>query len=958
MESRFLPETSVDASTVNKKFQTPEEELVYLRGQVAEKEKALFEQGIENKREDVIKHQISTYKDNSPENFLHESFKIPDSSVGEILLDLAPESHDKQIEGLIHILYEKGVMNALSVVEALNNPHLEDDFHRFLVEYMKKGFPVNGLKEGSNFSKSLKHTLFEVSLPEAQKSEQTKQLKEILSSMEQFYAGMLSVQGKNRDDHFSIELAIKQDSQEFIFYVSVPDDKIAMFEKHVLSIFSSAKLIEQKDDYNIFNPNGVALGSTADQSKNPIYPIKTYHQFDYDPLNMVLNAFSKIKHEGEGAAIQIIIKPRSDYYVTRYKDALEEINKGVPLKKAIDIRHSIGGEFAKLGKELTSEFGKEFAGALFGSKKKDNDKNPVIDEIALENIKNKISTPIVEANIRIVVSAENRARANEILNDIESSFNQFENTLGNTLKFKKVEKAADLTKLIRAFSFRTFSDYLAGTLASEDPSGRALPLSLSEITSMLHFPGESVVSTPQLRQSKSGTASAPLGMPHEGVLLGVNKHRNLDTNIFITPEDRLRHFYVIGQTGTGKTTMLKNMIIQDIKNGDGVCFIDPHGSDVQDILANIPPERYEDVIYFDPAHTARPMGLNMLEYNPESPEQKTFVVNELFSIFQKLYGGVPESMGPMFEQYFRNATMLVIEDPSTGCTLLDVSRVMAVKSFRDLKISRCKNPVVVQFWKEIAEKAGGEGALANMVPYITSKFDVFLANEIMRPIIAQEQSAFDFREIMDNKKILLVNLSKGRLGTINSNLLGLILVGKILMAALSRVDSFGKKELPPFYLYIDEFQNITTDSISVILSEARKYKLSLTIAHQFIAQLDEKIKDAVFGNVGSMAVYRVGSDDAEFLAKQFEPVFTAQDIMGIDNFNAYLKILVEGKPVRPFNIEKSGFPPKGSSEVAEKLKELSYLKFGRARDEVDEEILKKYKKEPVVTSNPLEVFKK
>jgi hypothetical protein len=343
------------------------------------------------------------------------------------------------------------------------------------------------------------------------------------------------------------------------------------------------------------------------------------------------------------------------------------------------------------------------------------------------------------------------------------------------------------------------------------------------------------------------------------------------------------------------------------------------------------------------------MALNMLEYDVRFPEQKTFVVNELFSIFQKLYGGNPESMGPMFEQYFRNATMLVIEDPESGSTLLEVSRVMSDKAFRDLKLSRCKNPVVVQFWREIAEKAGGEASLANIVPYIVSKFDVFLANEIMRPVIAQEKSSFNFRQIMDDKKILLVNLSKGRLGEINSSLIGLIIVGKILMAALSRVDSLDDKNMPPFYLYIDEFQNVTTNSISTILSEARKYKLSLNVAHQFIAQLDEKIRDSVFGNVGSMAVFRVGSEDAEFFEKQFAPVFTAKDIMNIDNYNCYLKMLAKGVPIKPFNI-KTMAPQEGDKSKLAALKELSYLKFGRPREEVESEIMKKYLKPKVEQS--------
>jgi hypothetical protein len=363
------------------------------------------------------------------------------------------------------------------------------------------------------------------------------------------------------------------------------------------------------------------------------------------------------------------------------------------------------------------------------------------------------------------------------------------------------------------------------------------------------------------------------------------------------------------------------------------------------VLKNIPPERYKDVIYFDPSYTEKPMALNMLEYDRSKPEQKIFVVNELFSIFQKLYGGVPESMGPMFEQYFRNATMLVLEDPDTGCTLLDVSRVMANKEFRQLKLSHCKNPVVYQFWTEVAEKAGGEASLANIVPYIVSKFDVFLANDVMRPIIAQEKSSFNFRDIMDNKKIFLVNLARGKLGEINANLLGLILVGKLQMAALSRVDSIAGG-FAPFYMYIDEFWTITTDSFVSIFSEARKYMLSLTVAHQYITQLQENIRDAVFGNVGNFITFRISSEDAEYMEKMYGPQFTAKDMMNTENLNAYVKMLIKGIPQKAFNI-KEPFPPKGNDDVVETLKQLSYLTYGGDRAEIEEGILRKYQKQPV-----------
>ncbi|MDQ5911864.1 MAG: hypothetical protein QG568_76 [Patescibacteria group bacterium] len=951
--------SSANSSAVyeNKQFASIQEELDYLRGVVQSREQHLVShpesEARQQERSAIIDSEIANYSVQDADRVLHEHYKMPAQEQWEIILDLSPEMHDKRMEGLMQIMQEKGVLNAIQVARGMNSPHIDGDFHRFLVEYLKKGYPSHGLKETLPVAKALKQTLYEVALPESKgdAEEKRKNLKELISSMEQFYAGMLSISGKASygtelvENQFTIELAVANGGEEFVFYVAVPDQKRDIFEKQFLSIFPNAKLAEKKDNYNIFNEEGFSVGSTGKQIRREIFPIKTYEQFDYDPLNVILNALSKIAKDGEGAAVQIVFNPAGDYYNKQYKEALDAIQKGESVKKATDIRHTLWGNFTKGFKELTKETYKEITK---GDKEK-KEEPKVVDSIAVEQITAKIQTPVIETNLRILASAANRQRAEDIITSIESSFGQFENSLGNGLKFDRVKEFA-LAELAHNYSYRLFD------------KEHSVPVSVRELTTIMHFPTESVSGTHQLKQSKAGSAPAPLGMPgaetkgfgtdargnqktHQNLFLGTNKHRNIDTPIYVTPEDRLRHFYVIGQTGTGKSTMLRNMIIQDIKNGDGVCFIDPHGSDVQDILAHIPKERYEDVIYFDPSHTDRPMSLNMLEYNRDYPEQKTFVVNELFSIFQKLYGGVPESMGPMFEQYFRNATMLVIEDPDSGCTLLDVSRVMAVKSFRDMKISKCKNPVVVQFWKEIAEKAGGEGSLQNMVPYITSKFDVFLANDIMRPIIAQEKSSFNFREIMDSKKILLVNLAKGRLGDINSSLIGLILVGKILMAALSRVDSFGK-EVPPFYLYIDEFQNITTPSIATILSEARKYKLSLTMAHQFIAQLDDNIKDAVFGNVGNMGVFRVGAEDAEFLEKQFEPVFTSNDIMNIDNMNCYIKMLSGGKPVRPFNVEFT-WPDKGTPDVVDNLKELSYLKYGQDRTLVEDLIMEKYKKEPV-----------
>jgi len=527
-----------------------------------------------------------------------------------------------------------------------------------------------------------------------------------------------------------------------------------------------------------------------------------------------------------------------------------------------------------------------------------------------------------EVNIRLVASASSEERAQQILAQLENSFSQYENADLNYFQIKNRNKKNDIAY---DFIFRNFIHE------------QAMILNVEEIASIFHLP-ISVTDAPKIKWLKSNAAPAPINIPKEGTIIGFNEYRGVKTEIRLTNEDRLRHFYTIGQTGTGKTTILVDMAKQDAVEGRGFCFIDPHGEAIESILTCIPKERAEDVIVFDPADVGRPFGLNMLEYDENHPEQKTFVINEMIGIFDQLYD-LKATGGPMFEQYMRNAMLLIMDDPESGSTLLEISKVLADEDFRAMKISKCKNPIVVDFWTKEAEKAGGEAALANMVPYITSKLTTFIANDMMRPIIAQQKSTLNFREIMDQNKILLVNLSKGKIGEINARLLGMVIVGKLLMAALSRVDT-PEEERVAFYLHMDEFQNVTTNSIAQILSEARKYKLSLSIAHQFISQLKEEISKAVFGNVGSMVLYRVGPEDAEFLEKQVEPVFTRNDLVNVDNHKGFAKVLIDGVLTKPFNIQ--GRPPtKGDQEISNALKELSRLKYGRDKDIVNREIMER-----------------
>lgn len=908
------------------KFSSPEEELKYLRERVAQKEQKLWDDGQPVSKEAVVSQEVIAYGKQSQGAVLAEHFILENPEFERAVEHIGSLSHRERMRELYKILAERGVLNAIKVASEQNNQHIEDDFHRVLVEYVKTGGVPPGLEKEHELAQLLRMTVYEVTLPFAGSQEGAREatFKEVITAMERFFVGMIPLEGASTTNYgpLSLELVLSNFSNDIVFYVGVREHMKDLFVKQILGAFPIAKIEECPADYNIFNEFGVAVASVAAASSNFVYPIQFADEVDNDPLTVVLNSFTKIERNGEGAAIQIIMYPDQDHIVNKVKHAIGQIRQGTPFKRAIDIPLSTGGAIVKT-------FSNFFANQT-KSAKKDAEQNTGAreqGEKAIALMDEKIKAPLLLANIRIVVSAPTRPRADAIRSSIEASFSQFNRPQGGGLKFVSVEKGK-LQQLLHNFTFRRKDDDV-------------LVLNTKELATLYHFPSAiSQKDAPQLKTVKASSAPAPADLPSEGTLLGRNVYRGESRDIRMTRLDRLRHLYVIGQTGTGKSVFLKNLIVQDIMAGNGVCFIDPHGSDVQDVLAAIPKERIEDVIYFDPSYMPRPFGLNMLEYDLNKPEQKIFVVNEMLSIFRKLYEAIPESMGPAFEQYFRGATMLVLEDPETGNTLLEIPRVMADPAFRNLKLSRCKNPLVVQFWRDIATKTSGESGLQNMIPYITNKFDVFLQNDIMRPIIAQEKSSFNFREIMDQKKILLVNLSKGRLGDINANLIGLVLVGKILMAALSRVDAYGQM-LPDFYLYIDEFQNISTNSISSILSEARKYGLSLNVAHQFIAQLDEDIKKAVFGNVGSMAVFRVGAEDAEFLESQFTPIFKASDIMKIENYNAYLKMLINGKPVSPFNIQVPP-PPQGHPEIVEQLKNLSYLKYGRDRKLVDDAIMRKY----------------
>ncbi len=782
-------------------------------------------------------------------------------------------------------------------------------------------------KEKGNLIRGMNLSLFLVSIPQESKNEKEKQapLEEYIKIAEQFYSSLSGLKDWGSlkslgNPYFIFEIAVHRIGEEICFYFACPKDSSQLLEKQISAFWPKAQ-VQFTEDYNIFNPDGVSLGSEAVLTKTSLLPLKNYQELKMDPLSSLTSVLTKLEKEGEGAAIQIILRPSKKTLKNKALKVADLAQKGVKLETAI----------AKAQKGFIGEMADE---AMASPAKKDQEnrnisqrQNPMQDEI-ISNISKKGSSLLFDVNLRVLSSAKNEAKAEIILEQLKSAFLQFNSPILNSLKFKNLS-GRSLKKLFYKFSFRIFSEK------------ETMLLSTGELAGIFHFP-QGGLATPNIKWLKTKQAPAPANLPQSGIVVGKNIYRSEEKKVYMQEADRLRHFYIIGQTGTGKSVFLKELIKQDIEEGRGVAFIDPHGDSAEEVLSLVPAQRAEDVIYFNPSDTELPLGLNMLEYDPKFPESKTFVVNELLEIFEKLYNLKTQGFGgPMFEQYMRNALLLVMEDPASGNTLVEAPKVLADANFRKYKLSKCKNIVVKNFWEQEAEKAGGEAALANMVPYITSKMNVFIANDMVRPIISQQKSAFNMREIMDQNKILIVNLAKGKLGDINSYLLGMIIVGKILLAAFSRSD-IPEEKRKNFFLYVDEFQNVTTKTVPAILSEARKYRLAMIFAHQFIGQLDEDTRKAVFGNVGSMLTFRIGPDDAKYLVTQYEPVFDENDLVNLDNYNGALRLLINGQTSKPFNI-KTFAPAEGNFEIANLIKELSRKKYGRNKALVEAELYERLK---------------
>lgn len=713
------------------------------------------------------------------------------------------------------------------------------------------------------------------------------------------------------------------------FFVVCPRDLQPIVEKQLTAFYPDA-YVEQVDDYNIFSPKSHVSSTYIYPTKKFSFPIKTYNRMTADPLNGMINSLSKIGKD-DGAAVQIMIRPKKDGWQKKGRKEAEKIfqNKGGTGFEWYNPLTWIRAFFELLVKGEKEIMNMDKDGVSTRT-------TPITDE-EVKAMEEKNSRPGFETLVRLVSSSTTKKEAVMNLISMRGAFSQYNASNTNQLDYSRWHSDR---RLVTNFIFRNFWrggwQWLKRT---------KMILSSEELASLFHVPNIRFNKYPCIAWQNYKIAPAPPNIPDEGLLLGHNIYRGEKKEVRMKREDRFRHFYVIGQTGTGKSSILQVMIRQDLKNGDGVCVIDPHGSLIEDILPFIPRERADDVIYFDPSDMARPLGLNLLEGG--SWEEKELVALDAMNIMIKLFD--EEVFGPRIQDYFRNGCLTLMSDPNGGA-LTDIVRLFTDDDFAKIKRQHVKNPVVASFWDHQMAKTGAREK-QEMIPYFSAKFGQFVTNTMMRNIIGQTKSAFDFAKVMQEKKILLMNLSKGSVGEINSKLLGLIIVQKIQMAALKR-EKIPKEERSDFFLYIDEFQNYVTESIESILSEARKYRLGLNIAHQYLAQLEEgggggkkakaDLKGAVFGNVGTMMCYKIGAQDAEHMGKEMAPVFSDQDLINIDKYKAVMKLSIDTQPSRPFSlIPVNPYLEEGDKEAAEAFKQLSRLKYGRDRDFAEREILRR-----------------
>ena len=778
------------------------------------------------------------------------------------------------------------------------------------------------LRDAKNYERGLKMVSMYIHIPpasddlEANGRDERDVTGEIISQAEVMYNIIASTATKGFKSriygqrHLSLEVVAHAGLVHY--YAVVPTVLIDVVRQAIAAAYPSARL-QEVEERNIFNQTGKLSGTLGGEftlKKNFVYPIATYEESKRDAARALLNALSSATRD-DGIAIQFLIRPAHEGWTRHSIEKVEHIKKE-KIEKSSGSHGGMMGIMSALWKPPTHESGSE--------ERQMSSQLSSLEQGTVDAIEGKTRYPGYETLIRVVVSSASVAQSQVLLRNVVAAFSLFDSATNNGFKFAV---AKNIEELVTAYIFRFFPQEVNHNI-----------LNSVELATLFHLPDQNSIPTSQVERQMAKQVDGPTQVMEEGFLLGYNEFRGNKKQIRLSTNDRRRHTYMIGQTGTGKSVLLENLAYQDMMDGKGFAFIDPHGDSVEKLLGMVPKERVEDVIYFNPSDMDNPIGLNLFEF--DNPDQRDFLVQEAIAMLYRLYDpGHTGIIGPRFETWFRNAALTVMSDPA-GSTFIDVQQVFVDQAFADEKLKHVTIQSVLDFWnKEMAQTS--EASKSEMLGWFTSKFGAFLSNDMMRNIIGQTKSGFNLRDVMDNKKILLVNVSKGRMGELNSQLVGMIFVMKFQAAAMARADT-PEAERQDFALYVDEFQNFATDSFESILSEARKYRLNLVLANQFMTQLTDKIREAIIGNIGTVISGRIGITDAEILQKKFAPTFDAEDLTKLPNYQTIASVMINNVPSAAFSM--SLVPQMGNSSIqlVDALKKLSSAKYGRPRALVDREI--------------------
>lgn len=807
----------------------------------------------------------------------------------------------------------------------------------WMCRFFRRFFSVRRLRT-HRYNQSKKIRFLQVRVPknavarssDIEASDHISTMKDNIALMNQVYKNFYAISDpdllkkKLWDNYISMEIVVE--NEVIKFFVGVPEDHLLTVQKMIASFYPWA-LVEIVSQPKLLEAWKYMAGGEFTLTKESVYPIKTYESFEADPMDSLLSAFSHVwKHEK--VCFQILVEPLSEKWLKDMRKEWEKIKKNE--KKW----------FSKLMHDLfTSEKKKE------EDKKNDENKNKHnFSQQQLSDFDKKMDDELFKVKIKAIATSTEKSRPKRILDDLSRLCNQYNYLWLNTLKFVK---AKNLNQFAKSLVERIF--YTEDTLINKIlHKAKNNVLNIKELSSLIHFPHWRFNQNPRIARQKFKIVPAPDDIPSEWIVVGYNTYGWVEREIRITDKDRFRHIYILWQTGTWKSTLMYAQAVDDMDNWRWFTFIDPHGEACEYLLKWFPKERINDLIYFDLWNTAYPIWLNPLEVNPEDADEKDVVTNDLVEMFIQMYW--PEIFGPRIQDYFRNACLLLMDQPEWW-TIVDIMRLFTDDAFAEAKIRNLKDPVVASWWNKTYKKMW-DREKAEIIPFIQAKFWPFTTWVYVRNIIGQPKSAFKIYDAMQEKKIILMNLAKWIAGEETSKLVGKIIAMQVKLAALKRA-KIPESERVPHYLYVDEFQNYVSASFESILSEARKYKVWLVVAHQYIEQLKQEwlwwnmdMSKTIFGNIWNMFIFKTWAPDAEFLQKEFEPEFNQTDLTSTEAFMWACKISINNQQTRPFTFKSKvlypwfphWMPYRNTPEKVQIIKEISSLKRWSKREIVDKEI--------------------